>query len=260
MKPNNQHISSVWLPFLVVICLLFSEVPMAQNNALFEQGKEQYKADNFQDAITHWSKIEKSGSHSASLYFNLANAYYKLNSIGPSIYYYEKALQLAPNDSDILNNLTFAQNATIDAIEPLPKTVFAKWDQKISSLLTFEGWAWTSVLCAGLFAVLFLLYYFSMYSTKKRLFFVSSMLLLIVLLVAVSMSFKTYNQELTNEYAIIFTETVSIKSDPSKKSETSFILHEGTKVKVLAKDEDWYRIQIADGKDGWMPSTELKLL
>jgi len=194
------------------------------------------------------------------LYFNLANAYYKLNSIGPSIYYYEKALQLAPNDSDILNNLTFAQNATIDAIEPLPKTVFAKWDQKISSLLTFEGWAWTSVLCAGLFALLFLLYYFAVYSTKKRLFFASSIVLLIGLIIAVSMSFKTFNRELTNEHAIIYAETVTVKSDPSKKSETSFILHEGTKVKVLAKDEDWYRIQIADGKDGWMPSTELKLL
>jgi len=159
-----------------------------------------------------------------------------------------------------LNNLTFAQNATIDAIEPLPKTIFAKWDNTISRWLTFDGWARTAVIFASLFALLFLLYYFAIYSTKKRLFFVGSMVSLIMLLVAISMSFRTYNQQLTDQHAIIFAESADVKSDPSRKSETSFVLHEGTKVKIMAKDEDWYRIQIADGKDGWMSSGDLKEL
>lgn len=250
-----------WLSFMAIgFFMFFSEMSFAQNQALFDQGKQQYKAEKYQDAISSWTKIEKSGEHSSALYFNLANAHYKLNSVGPSIYYYEKALELAPNDSEILNNLTFAQNATIDAIEPLPKTIFAKWDNTISRWLTFEGWARTAVVCAALFALLFLLYYFAIYSTKKRVFFVGSMVSMIVLLVALSMSFRTYNQQLTDQHAIIFAESADVKSDPSRKSETSFVLHEGTKVKILAKDDDWYRIQIADGKDGWMSSAELKEL
>ena len=159
-----------WLPLMVIgFFMFFSEMSFAQNQALFDQGKQQYKSEKYQDAIGSWTKIEKSGEHSAALYFNLANAHYKLNSVGPSIYYYEKALELAPNDSEILNNLTFAQNATIDAIEPLPKTIFAKWDNTISRWLTFDGWARTAVIFASLFALLFLLYYFAIYSTKKRL-------------------------------------------------------------------------------------------
>lgn len=261
MRSGITNKSFGWLLVIVMgFLMLFTEMSFAQNQALFDQGKQQYKLEKFQDAISSWSKIEKSGEHSSALYFNLANAHYKLNSVGPSIYYYEKALELAPNDSEILNNLTFAQNATIDAIEPLPKTIFAKWDNKISSWLSFDGWAWTTVVCAALFAMLFLMYYFAVYSTKKRVYFVGSMITMVVLLVALSMSFKTYNKQLRDQHAIVFAESTDVKSDPSKKSETSFVLHEGTKVKIIAKDEDWYRIQIADGKDGWMPSADLKEL
>jgi tetratricopeptide (TPR) repeat protein len=156
MRRNITVKSFGWLPFMVIGLLMFiSEMSFAQNQSLFDQGKQDYKSEKYQEAIGSWTKIEQSGAHSSSLYFNLANAHYKLNSIGPSIYYYEKALELAPNDSEILNNLTFAQNATIDAIEPLPKTIFAKWNNKVSGWLTFDGWAWTTVVCAGLFALLF---------------------------------------------------------------------------------------------------------
>ncbi|MBL4663254.1 MAG: tetratricopeptide repeat protein [Flavobacteriaceae bacterium] len=245
---------------VMVLFMFFSEISFAQNQALFNQAKQQYKSEKYQEAITNWMKILQSGEHSSALYFNIANAHYKLNSVGPSIYYYEKALQLSPNDSEILNNLTFAQNTTIDAIEPLPKTIFAKWNHTISSWLTFDGWAWTTVVFAALFALLFLLYYFAVYSTRKRLFFIGSMVSLIVLLVSLSMSFRTYNQQSIDLHAIIFAESVDVKSDPSKKSETSFVLHEGTKVKILSKDEDWYRIQIADGKGGWLLNDQLKEL
>ena len=38
----------------------------------------------------------KSGKESAEVYFNLGNAYYKLNRVAPAIYNYEKSLQLKP--------------------------------------------------------------------------------------------------------------------------------------------------------------------
>ena len=61
-------------------------------------------------------------------------------------------------------------------------------------------------------------------------------------------------------YVLRAIESSNIKSDPSLKSETSFILHEGTKVQIIAEDEDWYRILLADGKDGWIHQIDLKPL
>ena len=139
---------------LYVLVALIASSGFSQNQALFNQGKEQYKAQNYQEAIQNWSKIIENGEHSAALYFNLGNAHYELNNIGPSIYYYEKALQLDPTDTDIKTNLAFAENAKVDIIEPLPKTFFARWDASISTLLSYEGWAWATLI--GFFVIVLL--------------------------------------------------------------------------------------------------------
>ena len=240
--------------------LFFSWMVSSQNQALFEQGKEQYKAEKYQEAVTNWMKILNNGEHSSELYFNIANANYKLNQIGPSIYYYEKALQLSPNDGDIKNNLAFAQNARVDVIEPLPKTFFAKWDQSLSQFLTYEGWAWVAVIAIVLFTVLFLKYFFTAETRRKRLFFVTSFASIFIGLIGLWMAFRTYHKVQNDTEAIVFAEAVEIKNGPRMSDETIFMLHEGTKVQVLDQEDQWSRIKLADGKDGWIPSEAIKEL
>ncbi|MGB3774489.1 MAG: SH3 domain-containing protein [Leeuwenhoekiella sp.] len=43
-------------------------------------------------------------------------------------------------------------------------------------------------------------------------------------------------------------------------SEQAFLLHEGTKVMILSTQEDWSEIRLADGKEGWIPKTDIKSL
>ncbi|GER58527.1 BatE protein [Patiriisocius marinus] len=231
-----------------------------QNDALFEKGKEQYKTEQYADAIVSWKKILDAGEHSEAVYFNLGNAYYKLNKIGPSIYYYEKALQLDPDDKDVLTNLAFAENARIDAIEPLPKTIFSKWYASIANLFTFDGWAKLAILFIFLFVISFLLYYFGTIERRKRSFFIASMMSVFLFCGALTLAYLTSADVEKDVPAIIFTESVEIKSAPKMNSATAFILHEGTKVQVEALDGDWLKIVIADGKDGWIPATDLKKL
>ena len=205
-------------------------------------------------------KILDHEKHSSELYFNLGNAHYKLNNIGPSIYYFEKALLLAPNDRDIKNNLSFAENAKVDAIDPLPKTIFYKWYHSISDLLTFDGWAYTSVFMVIVFVVCFLVYYFSYSEIIKRFFFVSSTISIFFLGMSLSMAFSTYEDAINNNPAIIFAESTDVREAPNLRSEISFMLHEGTKVQILERDVDWGLIEIANGKEGWIPLTDLKEL
>ena len=47
---------------------------------------------------------------------------------------------------------------------------------------------------------------------------------------------------------------------PTLNSEGIFKLHEGTKVVVLDRIDNWMKIKIADGKQGWIISNEVKLL
>ncbi len=244
----------------IVFLLLFVGGIHAQGESLFDQGKERYRVEDYQGAINNWIKIIEQGQHSAAVYHNLGNAHYKLNQIGPSIYYYEKALQLAPGDSDVRNNLAFAQNATVDAIEPLPETVFSKWYKRIAGILSYDGWATAAVILSLLAVILFLVYYFSFSERRKRLFFATSLFTAALLLLAVFMAFRTYSDYITDTPAIIFAESIEVRSEPGMGNEVSFVLHEGTKVQVIAEDEDWARIRLADGKDGWIPETDIKRL
>jgi len=245
---------------LYVLILIVSFSSFGQNENLFEQGKELYKNGKYQQAITAWRQILDKGEHSSELYFNLGNAQYKLNHIGPSIYYYEKALQLSPNDPDIKNNLAFAENARIDSIEPLPKTVFSKWYNSVAGIFTFNGWAILAVAFSILFVALFLFYYFAFSERRKRLLFVSTMFVGVLLISSLTMAFFTYGDYSKNKPAIIFASEIEVKTEPSMGSNVAFILHEGTKVQILAQDGNWYRITLADGKDGWIPATDLKQL
>lgn len=233
---------------------------VSQNSNLFEQGKDAYKNEEYQSAINSWKKILDSGQHSASLYFNLGNAHYKLNQIGPSIYYYEKALRLDPNDRDIKNNLAFAENARIDIIEPLPKTIFRRWYERVSGLLSYNGWAVASVVFSTISVFFFLWYYFSASERKKRLLFVTSLVSSVLMLCSLVIAFLLYSDAAGDRPAIIFSESAEVRNEPRLKGESVFILHEGTKVQVIDQDGEWFRVRIADGKDGWIPMDNLKEL
>jgi len=240
--------------------VLVSVLGWGQNNALFEQGKEHYKNGKFTEAVNSWEKVLSNGAHSAPLYFNLGNAHYKLNHVAPSIYYYEKALQLAPADAAIKTNLKFAENARIDAIEPLPKTIFKRWYEQLAGVLTYDGWAVTAVVGGILFVVLFLSYWFAAVERKKRLFFSTSIVSVVVLFVGLVMAYQTYGDVLKDQPAIVFSESTEAKSEPNMGSENAFVLHEGTKVQITEEEDNWVHVLVANGKDGWIPASDVKRL
>jgi tetratricopeptide (TPR) repeat protein len=244
-----------------IAIILISTLSLAQNKTLFDQGNSLYNEGKFQEAITTYERILDSENHSAELYFNIANAYYKMNRIAPSVYYYEKALQLTPNDNDIKNNLSFAQNMTIDAIEVIPEMGFSKIIRNIVNKFSYDIWAILSVVFVVLFVVLFLAYYFSYSTNRKRLAFLSSNLSLVLVLVTLIFAFQKYKYEQNDNPAIVFAQESEIKSEPNLRSEIAFKLHEGTKVQILEiYNENWTKIKLTDGKSGWIPSQDIKEL
>ena len=255
----NRHIRAIFL-FLVLVMGGVGISEAQKNDVLFEQGTSRYAKEQYQQAIDSWKLIEKTKNESAALYYNLGNAYYKLNKVAPSIYYYEKALQLAPNDADIKTNLGFAQNARVDSIDALPKNFIAKTYQRIYSIAPFETWAKVAVAFSIICVLGFLVYYFVGHSGMKRVFLLTSATGFLLLVISLAMGYTTYNNVNKDQPAIIFAESVEVKNEATLGSETSFKLHEGTKVQVLESTKDWNYIRIANGKEGWIPLETLKTL
>ena len=71
----------------------------------------------------------------------MGNCFYKLNKVAESNFYFEKALILSPNNKEILSNLSFAKNMTLDAIEELPKSQIKQYINFFVSIFSIKIWA-----------------------------------------------------------------------------------------------------------------------
>lgn len=245
---------------LYIVSFLLTFVSYAQNQDLFDKANAFYNDGKYAEAIDNYQAVLEAGYHSADLYFNLGNANYKLNNIAPSIYYYEKALIMSPNDSDIKNNMAFAKNMTIDVIDVIPEAGLGKILKSTANEFSFDIWAKISVVFVFSFVVLFLLYYFSYSTFRKRFTFISSLVTLILVCVTLAFAFHKYNLDKRDNPAIVFVQESKVKNTPNPNGEEAFRLHEGTKIQVVESYNNWKKIKLTDGKTGWVTSEDIRLL
>lgn len=242
---------------IVYLFLLITQVFFAQSS--FEKGNALYQKAQYQQAVdVYESIIKEDKQQSAELYFNLANSYYKLNKVAPSIYNYEKALVLKPHDPDVLNNLKFAKKLTIDEIKEVPKVGFAKLIQNFTGIFNYNVWAKISVGIAFLFLLAFIGYYFSQLTLTKRIYFIGMFVLLVALLLSVSAGMSEKSHFDNDRPAIVFSELSEVRSEPQKAGAAIFLLHEGAKVYVMETLGRWTKIELTDGTEGWIDATTIK--
>lgn len=246
--------------WITVIAIFVSLLGYSQNEELFEKGNSAYQEGNYESAIQQYEKILENGETSAELYYNLANAHYKLNHIAPSIFYFEKALQLDPADKDIQNNIEFARNMAIDDIENVEDRGLSQSLQNLIATFSSGAWAGIAIFFSVLFVVLFLLYYYSRRPLVKRLFLGVAALSMVFCIAAVVFGFQQRAFVEDNQYAIIFSEEADVRDEPNLRGDASFQLHEGTKAKILEDYQEWTRIELANGAQGWTNSTNLRRL
>ena len=245
---------------LFLLLILANNVIAQDEQKMFSDANELYKEQKFEKAIEIYKNIESLELVSSELYYNLGNAHYKLNEVGPAIFYYEKALQLDPDNEDVKNNLVFAQRLALDNIEELPKTFFQKLNANYLQKLTYNEWAIVAVIFSFLGSLFFLLFYFAFKPGIKRFYFTSSAISFLLLILTFTITINQYSFANKNKVAIVFAEETEVRNAPTLNSEEVFNLHEGTKVLVLDSVDNWKKIKLADGKIGWIIANEIKLL
>lgn len=248
---------------LTIIVILFVYLSNAQESfekAAFAKANQAYTSENYDLAIAGYEQILKTGKHSAEVYFNLGNAYYKINAIGPAIYNFEKALQLDPENTDVINNLKFANQMKIDAIEDAQvddlESNFANYIQK----LNVDEWAYFSIIIVLFTILMWILYFYAQTAGKKRLFFILCIIGILMAVTSITAAFYVKDSVNDEQYAIIFTEEFTTKEEPKENAVSSFVLHEGTKVEVTEEFNNWALIQLSNGNKAWIPLDKIKKL
>src|SRR4030066_447584 len=142
---------------------VFSQVERSEK---FRKGVELYSASNYQEAIEEWLDIYNTGYRSATLNYNIGNAYFKLINVPGAVLFYERALLANPADNSINYNLQITRSLVVDKFEEIPELFFIKWFDFLSLLLSTNTWALVSIISFILFLVLLSVY---IYTSKYRL-------------------------------------------------------------------------------------------
>jgi len=226
----------------------------------FQKANELYSKEDYNGAIEIYENLVSSEKKSANIYYNLGNAYYKSGQIAPAILNYEKALKLTPNDKDIIYNLRIANEQTIDRIDKISEFMLKIWFHSFTSVFSSNIWAYLSIitfiLCLGI--ILFFLFGKVLF-LKKMAFILAVFLIISSVFSFVAAKIQKGKIENSTE-AIIFTPSVTVYSTPSENGTELFLLHEGTKIKIVEKIGTWHRIQIADGNDGWVEENKFRII
>ena len=245
---------------ITLICLAIATIGWGQDQDNFDKATTLYQKGDYTQAAAVYSSILKSGKESSALYYNLGNTYYKLNNVPESIYYYEKALQLDPENTDAKNNLIFANQMKIDAITPLPKTWVRQLSDGIVGLFSAHTWAVLSIIGVFAFVLSFLLYYFVERTALKRTFFSLMLVFLFFAIGSYTLAHFCHKQVSQTQYAILFDKTVRVFSDANAYSSEVMQLHEGTKVEIIEDAKEWVKIRLVNGKTGWTKVGSLRKL
>ena len=256
MKTITQNIARIVLIFVIGYSFL-SEAKAQEPEELLTKANSLYNESVYDSALILYQDIIDQGYSSATLYYNLGNTYYKLRNYPMSVYYYEKSLKLDPNNADTKHNIEIAQLFLSDKIEAVPELFIKKWWNNLSNIFSINTWAIITLILLGISFVCVFFYITANTRVLKKSMFLLGITAIIVTAISFSIAAKKYNYIKTNNEGIIIAPTITIKSSPSQSSVDLFVLHEGAKVKILDKTEDWEKIKIANGSIGWLPSSTL---
>ena len=230
-------------------------------DSLWRSGAEAYTAGDYASALRDWEDIRAAGLMSKELYYNLGNAYFKTGEIAPAILWYERALRLDPSDADIRYNLDYARALTQDKIDEVPEIFFEQWGHAVCYLLPSNTWAVISLLFLALTVALVLLFLLGSTSGRRRLGFFAAIVTFFIAFLGWDFAQWQKTEAERQDMAIVMRPVSSVKSSPSADSAKDlFILHEGTRVKILDNVSGFSNIELADGRQGWIPSSEIEII
>lgn len=230
-------------------------------DSLWTAGVQAYTDGKFSDASAAWTSIEESGQKSAKLYYNLGNAWFKQGNYPKAILNYERALRLDPSYSDDRYNLEFTSNFVQDKIEPVPEFILKSVARKVCYVMGSNAWAVIFLVLLAAALVMGLLFLLGSSVGKRRAGFYCGIVLLLLSAGALSFSIWQKSDSVKTDTAIVMSPVSSVKSSPSSgSSKDLFVIHEGTKVTILDEVGTWRNISLADGRQGWIPASDIEII
>jgi hypothetical protein len=148
----------------------------------------------------------------------------------------------------------------VDKIEKIPVLFYKQWWNYFYNLFNADTWTLISML--SWFILLFFIGLFVLTGSRslKKLSFYFGLLFLLLTIGTFGLASQKYYFSKEHKEAIVFTPTITVKSSPTLNAVDLFVVHEGTKIKILDHVQNWVKIKIPDGSIGWLPEDSIKTI
>src|SRR5216117_4558574 len=93
-----------------LFCALATSSVLGQADIEFAKANQEYAQGNFKEAISGYETLVRSGQWSATVFYDLGNAYFRAGNFGRAILNYERALALDRHHPEAAANLQIARD------------------------------------------------------------------------------------------------------------------------------------------------------
>jgi tetratricopeptide (TPR) repeat protein len=240
---------------LALVALLLAAAPARAGrlDEAWKRGNEAYVHGDYAGAIAAYQELRDQGVRSSDLFFNLGDAYFRSGSLGSAIWSFEEALAVDPGNEDARFNLSAARaqaaklaragdEAPSQERDPL-------WVRIVTALSpSVETWLFLATYL-GLFGLLF--WRSSAGADRRGALGVGAAALGVAALLTGALLFGRAQLDRL-AFGVVLPAHVEVKEGADPTARTSFALHAGARVRLVDTDQDWVRVRLGNGLEGWL--------
>jgi Bacterial SH3 domain/Tetratricopeptide repeat len=242
------------LAAVAALVLAMGLAPAARADRIDEawkRGNDAYFRGDYAAALAAYEQLDRQGVVSADLFYNLGVAHVRLNNLGRAIWAFERALALEPEAEDARFNLAQArkqaERRAIDKIEGAQTEPL--WIRAVTAIpVSSQTWIFL-LLYLGCFALLF---------ARRRaaddlrapLGAAAALLAVTAALAGTLLAGRAALERIP--FGVVLPDEVAVKEGADPNYRTSFEVHAGLRVRLLEREQDWIRIRLANGLEGWV--------
>ena len=216
----------------------------AQADATFAKANEEYAAGRFKEAIDGYEMLVQSGQRSATLFYDLGNAYFRAGDFGRAILSYERALALEPRHPEAVANLRIAR----DEARALELVVSAP--ERSLQLLTLNQYTIGASIAfwLGIFGIVILI----LARRRSASLIALSILSLFIFAFAVAAIAWLDGGNKGSALAIVTDKGVEARVATAENANTVLALPPGSEIRIVSKRGDWIYAVLPNNLRGWI--------
>lgn len=210
-------------------------------------------------AAAAYEQLDRQHVVSADLYYNLGVTYFHQGKLGKAIWSFERALVVAPDDDDARFNLLQARKLADQ--RPHDKLEGAEREPLWARIVTFFSPSTQVIafclLYVGCFALLFIR---RRTAADSRVAVTAGAAILAVGAVLAGLLIVGRINLDRVPYAVVLPDTLAVKEGADNTFRTSFQVHGGLRVQILDHEQDWVRVRLSNGLEGFVRAEDVGAL